>query len=87
MPSTNSRRPVVLLLSAIAALLVANLIVQIAGQREPMRLVPAAHAGGDILMGDAPGAYLYTTNDNGDRLYIWKRTTDRKYECEVFESR
>lgn len=80
MPSPSSRRPVVVLLSVIAALLVANLIVQIAGSRETMRLMPAAQAGGDIVMGDiAPAAYLYSTNERGDTLFVWKRTSEGKY--------
>ncbi len=86
-----SQKPLLAMLGLVAVLLAANLLVQLssAGGGSNLPVASPAVAGppsGNIVISDAPSGYIYTTNQEGDVLYVWKRDDQRRYFRRRFDT-
>lgn len=87
---TSSPKALAAMLGLVALLLAANLAATLFGSGGPSIAAPAVvHAGGpsgNIVISDAPTGYIYTTNQDGDVLYVWKRDDQRRYHRQRFDT-
>jgi len=83
MPSPESRRPVVLLLSVVAALLAADILLRIAVPDRAISVMPEVHADGvhawDSKEPNSHPSCVFTSNAAGNTLYVWHPDGSGRY--------
>ena len=90
MLGSSSQKTLVAMLGVVAFLLAANIAVSVLLPGHPP-ITPASPVlaggpSGNIVISDAPTGYIYTTNQEGDVLYVWKRDDQRRYFRRKFET-
>ncbi len=90
MLGTSSSKTLAAMLGLVALLLAANLAAGLLSPSARNIAAPspvlAGGPSGNIIISDAPTGYIYTTNQEGDVLYVWKRNDQRRYFRQKFDT-